>query len=218
MSAIRNAINADLQSLKLPSLSGNIYAIGRNYADHAKELNNPVPKQPVVFLKAPSSLRLAAEGPLAFANEEFHHELELVFLCDPQADLSWDSLVGVSLGLDLTRRGVQSELKAKGLPWTLAKSFAGAAVLGPWQRLEADWWQEPIDLSLEVNGELRQHGDHSQMIFSLPQILSFLNQQQPIEPGDLIFSGTPAGVGPLRKGDRFRMISRRLQIDCHGQL
>lgn len=218
MSVIRSAINRELQDLKLPPISGNIYAIGRNYRDHARELNNPIPKEPVVFLKAPSSLRQAAQGPLAFAGEVFHHELELVFLVDPKPGLNWDSLVGVSLGLDLTRRGVQSELKAKSLPWTVAKSFAGSAVVGSWKRLEGNPQQQPIDLSLEVNGELRQQGEHTQMLFTLPEILAFLAKHQPLEAGDLVFSGTPAGVGPIQLGDRFRMVSRSLGIDCVGKL
>jgi len=218
----RQSIAAELKRLQVPPLSGNIYAIGRNYRDHALELNNPVPEQPVVFLKAPSSLREAASGPLAFANESFHHELELVFLLDPKPSsgtaASWDSIAAVTLGLDLTRRGLQSQLKQQGLPWTLAKSFQGAAIVGPWRRLSGPWWQQVIDLSLEVNGEIRQTGRGDQMIFDMPTILNFLQQHQPLEAGDLIFSGTPSGVGAICKGDRFRMKSQQLAIDCEGVL
>ncbi|MFW7381580.1 MAG: fumarylacetoacetate hydrolase family protein [Oligoflexus sp.] len=219
MSPARQAILEELQALQVPPLSGNIYAIGRNYRDHALELNNPIPQEPVLFLKAPSSLRQAALGPIAYPEESFHHELELVFLLDPkQAAAGWESVAAVSLGLDLTRRGVQSQLKQQGLPWTLAKSFQGAAIVGPWKKLAGRWWQEPIDLNLEVNGELRQQGSSADMIFDIPTLLQFLRRGQELEAGDLLFSGTPAGVGPIRQGDSFRMRSERLGIDCRGVL
>lgn len=214
----RQAIQDEMAELGLPQLSGNIYAIGRNYADHAKELNNPVPDRPVVFLKAPSSLRQAASGPLAFPEESFHHEIELVFLIGGSLKPDWTSIVAMTLGLDLTRRGLQNQLKQEGLPWTLAKSFQGSAILGPWRCLEKDWWQKAIDLSLEVNHEQRQSGSSEQMIFDAPSLLQFLSQQQPLESGDLIFSGTPAGVAGIRRGDHFRMRSQRLKIDCQGIL
>lgn len=204
-----------------PRLSGNIYCIGRNYADHAKELGNEVPAEPVVFLKAPSSLRRLAEGPLAFPEETFHHELELCLLVGRHlktaSELGPDAVAAVTLGLDLTRRGVQDHLKKKSLPWTIAKSFAGAGVLAPFVSARGlDLTQ--IDLQLEVNGELKQAGHTRDMMFPCFRILHYLLSLQELYPGDLIFTGTPSGVGPLRRGDRLRVFSTALHLDASGVL
>jgi len=204
-----------------PKISGNIYCIGRNYAEHAKELGNEVPAEPVVFLKAPSALRRLAEGPLAFPDETFHHELELVLLVGRhlkvQSDVSRDSVVAVTLGLDLTRRGVQDQLKKKSLPWTIAKSFAGAGILAPFLSAHGlDLTQ--IDLQLEVNGEVKQMGHTRDMMFPCYTILHYLVSLQNLYPGDLIFTGTPSGVGPLRRGDQLRVFSQALKLNEEGRL
>ena len=186
----------------------NIYCIGRNYAAHAIELNNEVPKEePVVFLKASSAARSLAAGPIAFADEEFHHEIELVLLVgeavplgslQPGAEAACVSHVG--LGLDLTRRGKQTELKSNGLPWTLAKSFCGSALLSPFS-LAGDVRLGDISFELSVNDEVRQSGHVERMIFDMPFQLRYINSLVPLLPGDLLFTGTPEGVGPLRRGD-----------------
>ncbi len=204
-----------------PPLSGNIYCIGRNYADHAKELGNEVPSEPVVFLKAPSALRSLTEGPLAFADETFHHELELCLLIgktiEQASDATLDAVVAVSLGLDLTRRAVQDQLKKKGLPWTTAKSFAGSGVLAPFVAASSVDLTN-TDLQLYVNGEMKQSGNTRDMIFPCLTILRYLSTLQSLQPGDLIFTGTPAGVGPIKRGDRIRVISKSLQMDAVGVL
>lgn len=206
----------------LPSLSGNIYCIGRNYADHVKELNNQMPSEPVVFLKAPSALRPFAQGPLAFPEEVFHHELEIVMLLGNSIPLgaqgSRTAIAGLSLGLDLTRRGLQDELKKKGLPWTTAKSFAGAALLHPFAPLDPLLDLSKIDLQLFVEGEKRQDGSSAQMMFSFEHILSYLATLQPLGPGDIIYTGTPAGVGPLKKGQSLKIFSQALGINAMGLL
>ncbi len=204
-----------------PAFSGNVYCIGRNYADHAKELGNEVPTEPVIFLKAPSALRQLKEGPLAFAEETFHHELELCLLVgrrlEKAADVAADAVIAVSLGLDLTRRAVQDQLKKKGLPWTTAKSFAGAGVLAPFVTAHGlDLTQ--TDLQLEINGEMKQAGNTKDMIFPCLTILRYLTQFQSLQPGDIIFTGTPAGVGPIRQGDRIRLFSRSMGLDALGVL
>lgn len=182
-----------------------IYCIGRNYVKHAQELGNEVPQSPVVFLKAWSSLRGLNENLLAFSTETFHHEIELVLKMKRDLDLgavvTATDIEGIALGLDLTRRDVQTELKSKGLPWTLAKSFAGSAVLGHLRPFE----ERTYHFSLKVNGDLRQSGDSSLMLFPLLTLATYLNSFSPLKKGDLIFTGTPEGVGPLRKGDRFEL-------------
>jgi len=204
-----------------PRLSGNIYCIGRNYADHAKELGNEVPAEPVVFLKAPAALRALASGPLAFPDETFHHELELCLLVGRHlhepSDIGSDALAAVTLGLDLTRRGVQDQLKKKGLPWTTAKSFAGSGLLAPFVSAKG-LDLTSVDLMLEVNGERKQEGNTRDMIFPCQTILTYLLSLQDLHPGDIIFTGTPSGVGPLRRGDRLRVFSEALTIDASGVL
>jgi 2-keto-4-pentenoate hydratase/2-oxohepta-3-ene-1,7-dioic acid hydratase in catechol pathway len=214
-------IQQQLANAGLPPLSGNIYAIGRNYRDHAKELNNPVPTEPVVFLKAPSSLRPLQSGPLAFADEEFHHEAEIVLLLSDQATQQHDhrAIAAATLGIDLTRRPLQTRLKQAGLPWARAKSFQGSALIGAhWQPVEADQWSDGIDLRLEVNGELRQAGHTRDWLFPLATLLDFLAEHQPLTGGDLIFTGTPPGVGPLHRGDQLHLMSQALGLDEQGVL
>ena len=201
---------------------GTIYCIGRNYAEHARELNNPVPTTPVVFFKSRGALRPLAGGSLAFAAETFHHEAEIVLLVGEIVALGEAAdvraLCAIGLGLDLTRRGEQTELKAKGLPWTTAKSFAGSAIVTPFVPLASVKDPSRIRFSLEVNGELRQRGDTMDMLFPVPRMLSYLASLAPLYPGDLIYTGTPAGVGPIKQGDKLRLMSPDLGLDEQGIL
>jgi len=202
---------------------GNLWCVGRNYLKHAAELDNVIPEQPMIFLKASSSLRPLAAGLLAHAHEEFHHEAELVLLVGSHVPLGGlprerllESVRGVGLGLDLTRRGLQNELKQAGHPWLMAKSFAGAA---PVSDFVADFDLGAIEFSLSVNGERRQYARVSDMIFDVPTILAYLASSHELLPGDLIFTGTPEGVGPLRKGDRFCLAFERGALSTfEGQL
>ncbi len=187
---------------------GSIFGIGRNYEAHAKELANPVPQgEPVVFLKTASSLRdLETKAEMAFIADTYHHEAELVIRigknCTLNEKLTWNAISHIGLGLDLTRRQVQDQLKAKGLPWTTAKSFAGSAVMTPMVQYSGG---ERFEFELLVNGTLRQRGDTAHMIFDVPFILTWLAQFNYLQEGDLIYTGTPAGVGPINKGDRFTL-------------
>jgi 2-keto-4-pentenoate hydratase/2-oxohepta-3-ene-1,7-dioic acid hydratase in catechol pathway len=213
-------LNAALIRPPFPKLSGNVYCIGRNYSEHVKELGNEIPKEPVVFLKAPSALRPMNSSELACSEETFHHEIEIVLLVKEhkamgeRADMSLIS--AMTLGLDLTRRELQNELKAKGLPWTLAKSFAGSGILHAFQKLPGD--HSAIDFSLKVNGELRQTGSSKDMMFDFRRILNFLLKYQDLHPGDVIYTGTPPGVAGFKKGDVFEFHSTALGIDAKGVL
>jgi 2-keto-4-pentenoate hydratase/2-oxohepta-3-ene-1,7-dioic acid hydratase in catechol pathway len=196
----------------------NIFCVGRNYADHAAELGNAVPAEPLIFLKSTASLRGPHDGHLAFAEEEFHHEAELVLLVETESPMGTQPGLGiigaVSLGLDLTRRQRQAVIKQQGHPWTLAKSFAGSAVVGPFLRKSELKQFDRFQFQLLINDQLRQSGDTQQMVFSMPTIINFLNSFQDLQRGDLIFTGTPAGVGPIRKGDRFHLelVSEQLRF------
>ena len=187
-----------------------IYCIGRNYSAHAKELNNPVPEtEPVVFLKSSAALRGLQEGPLAFASEQFHHETEVVLLVGKSVPLGgtadWRVVEALTLGLDVTRRQVQSHLKANGLPWTTAKSFAGSAVVAPFVPRDQFRDLQSLTFTLHIREVLKQRGSIKDMIFPVPAILTFLASLNELRPGDLVFTGTPEGVGPLRQGDEFRL-------------
>lgn len=183
-----------------------IYCIGRNYANHAQELGNEIPAAPIVFLKAESSLRPLSHGVLAFSDEVFHHELELV-LCmgrnlELGAKVQHTDIESIALGIDLTRRETQSELKNKGLPWTISKSFAGSAIIGQSRPYSEVSKSENITFKLWVNDELRQVGETKHMIFPFLSLCNYINSFSSLRKGDLIYTGTPEGVGPARKGDR----------------
>lgn len=201
----------------------NIYCIGRNYADHAKELNNPVPAEPVIFLKTNASLRgLNEQAPLAYADESFHHEAEIVLLINKPIPLGskvdYAAVAGLGLGLDLTRRNKQNELKKAGLPWTLAKSFDGAALVSEFLPLAK--FQDPkhLEFTLTINGERRQTGDSRAMIFSIPVILNFVLSFHSLQPGDLIYTGTPAGVAEFKAGDKFVLEWTKEKLPFAGKL
>jgi fumarylpyruvate hydrolase len=201
---------------------GTVYAIGRNYAAHARELGNEVPEDPVVFLKARTTVR-GLVGPIAFS-ETYHHEVELVVRIGQSLPLgarpSWEAIDSVTLGLDITRREVQNRCKEKGLPWVPAKSFAGSAVLGPFVPRDQLGDPESIQFTLDVGGERRQEGALTHMLFPVPTLLAYLASLAPLEEGDLVFTGTPSGVGPIRPGDPFQMtlIAPRGRFVWDGQL
>lgn len=183
-----------------------IYCIGRNYVAHVEELGNVVPGEPVVFLKAATTVRGLAPSPMAFPTETFDHEAELVLRIGRPVPVGgpagWPDVDGFTLGLDLTRRAIQRACKERRLPWTPAKSFAGSAVLAP---MVAAPPAPPFRFSLTVGGELRQSGDTRRLIFDVPRVLTYLASLAPLGPGDLVFTGTPEGVGPLRVGDDFAL-------------
>ncbi len=188
---------------------GTIYGIGRNYRAHAAELGNAVPDEPIVFLKARAALRGLQPAPVAFADETFHHELELVLLLGRDVGLGehpgWGAVEALTLGLDLTRRPEQDRCRKAGLPWTTSKSFAGSAVVAPFVPLGVVGDPMQVSGELSVGGEVRQHATPMSMVFSVPTLLAFLASLAPLHAGDVVFTGTPEGVGPIRRGEAFRM-------------
>ncbi|QDK37128.1 fumarylacetoacetate hydrolase family protein [Bdellovibrio sp. NC01] len=175
----------------------NIWAVGRNYADHAKELGNEVPTSPLVFLKAGSCATLAAkEIHLPEWGKDIHHEMELALQFDENLQID-----EACIALDLTERTKQAELKAKGSPWTLAKSFKEACPLSSFFPVADLEDLKNLELIFKVNGQVKQQGNTNQMIFTLEKLIDFVRQHFPVMPGDLLLTGTPAGVGPLKSGD-----------------
>jgi 2-keto-4-pentenoate hydratase/2-oxohepta-3-ene-1,7-dioic acid hydratase in catechol pathway len=202
----------------------NIYCVGRNYAKHAKELGNAPPKErPIIFLKTSSSLRGLEPQPIGFKDDFFHHEIELVLYVGSPLALGakgdWTHIEGIALGIDLTRREEQSQLKASGLPWTTAKSFAGSAIVSPFLAKSVWTPQRSFSFSLAINDQVdRQVGDTNDMIFDVPEILTYLASFNELKRGDLIFTGTPEGVGPVKKGDRMTLKLLSPSRTWHGKL
>jgi len=196
-----------------------IYCIGRNYQAHINELGNQVPSEPVVFLKSNAALR-GESGTLAFSHEVFHHEAEVVVKIGsfvPMGSAPGLSAASqIAMGLYLTRRDKQAKLKQEGLPWTLAKSFKGSAVLGPFIDLPAQI--QSLEFFLSINGDLKQKGNTALMIHSFDQIIDYLGSFQDLFPGDLIFTGTPEGVGPIQVGDSFFLNIPSLGYEFRGVL
>ena len=195
-----------------------IYCIGRNYADHVAELSNPIPEAPLVFMKPATALLGQGETiELPPGETEVHLETELVVLIGREGRYAagekldrW--IAGLALGLDLTLRDLQAVLKSKGHPWERAKGFDGSAPLGPLTPFDPEI--HPLgNLRFQgyVNGECRQRGDTAEMLFPLPTLLENLSETWRLRPGDLVFTGTPAGVGPLVTGDRVEARSDCLQ-------
>lgn len=184
------------------------WCVGRNYSEHAKELGNAVPDKPLIFLKSGASLQQGSEISFPSYCQDIHHELEIVVLLGKDLKPThW------TLGLDLTERTIQSELKKQGQPWELAKTFKGAAVLGPWQPLESAKNLESMEFRLDVNGTSRQVGHTRDMIFSFPVLMEYLTARFPVSEGDAVFTGTPSGVGPLKSGDKLVASSGQLTVN-----
>jgi acylpyruvate hydrolase len=182
----------------------NIWGIGRNYSEHAAELNNPVPASPLVFLKAGSCLQASRdELVFPFWLQDIHHELELAVQFGPNLEFS-----KAYLAMDFTDRELQENLKKKSHPWTLAKSFPGACALTDPLHVENLSELESLEFFLNVNGQHRQHGKVQDMIFSVEFLMDFVLQHFPVCPGDLILTGTPKGVGPVKNSDR-------LEVHCN---
>jgi acylpyruvate hydrolase len=185
-----------------------IIAIGRNYVDHAKELNNPVPTEPVVFLM-PDTCILNNNKPFFYPDfsRDIHYEVELVLKINRvgkniQAKFAHRYFEEITVGIDFTARDLQKKAKEKGLPWEKAKAFDGSAPIGEFVKLDDLQNKEAIPFALDLNGERVQSGNSSEMIFSFSEIIAYVSQFFSLKMGDLIFTGTPAGVGPVKIGDR----------------
>jgi acylpyruvate hydrolase len=178
----------------------NIWAIGRNYADHAKELGNQVPQaagDPMVFLKAGTSLCMNEEFQLPTFSKNVHFETELVLKFGTDLEFS-----DFTLGMDLTARDAQDKAKAAGQPWTLAKSFKNACLLGEFLPLSEAGNLQALTFTLKINGEMRQSGNTKDMIHPIEKIRRYIVENFPVVPGDIVMTGTPAGVAQLHAGDQ----------------
>ena len=186
---------------------GTLFCVGRNYAQHAKEMGSEVPSEPFIFLKPPTAIIGTGDSVrIPPISNDLHHEVELVVLVDRvMKNVSrTDALAGVAavaVGLDMTLRDVQAVAKREGKPWSVAKGFDTSAPVGPLLRLDRIGRISDLSFSLKVNGEVRQHGEWSGMIFSVAEILSWLSTIFTLRPGDLLFTGTPEGVGRVVPGD-----------------
>ena len=182
-----------------------IICIGRNYLEHAKELNNPVPKKPMFFVKPDTSLLRTHMFYIPPFSNNIHYELELVVkikkvgksISKRFAHKYYDE---ISLGLDLTARDLQEECKEKGMPWEIAKGFDSSAPIGNWYQKKD---LKSLDFYLLKNGEKVQEGNPSQMVFDVDSIIEYVSKFITLKKGDLIFTGTPSGVGKMEVNDVF---------------
>jgi len=188
----------------------NVYCIGRNYLAHIKELNNEVETSPVVFLKTNTSISKGEKIflPAITLSKEIHHEVEFVIYIKNNTDNIDEAdalsiIGGYAIGLDLTARDLQNQAKKKGLPWTLSKSFKYSGWVSDF--IEENI-RENFSIELYLNGKLRQYGASEEMIFSLRYLISYLSKIYGLRKGDLIFTGTPEGVGKISKNDKIELI------------
>jgi 2-keto-4-pentenoate hydratase/2-oxohepta-3-ene-1,7-dioic acid hydratase in catechol pathway len=186
-----------------------IICIGRNYIDHAKELNNPVPEKPVFFMK-PDTALLLKHNPFFYPDfsKEVHYEAELVVKIDRNGKHIEERFAHkyyseISIGIDFTARDLQAEAKKKGLPWEIAKAFDQSAPVGRFITKDKFTNVQDINFTLKINGETRQQGNSRDMIFTIDRIIAYVSQFISLRTGDLIFTGTPQGVGPTRINDHF---------------
>lgn len=185
-----------------------IICVGRNYADHAKELKNDLPTEPVLFMKPKSALLLPTK-PLYYPEftDDLQYECELVirickngkFIQEKFANKYYDA---ITLGIDFTARDIQREQQKKGLPWEIAKAFDGSAAVGTFVPVTEGMDLHKLSFRLDKNGEAVQNGNTADMIFTVDKIIAYASKYFTIHIGDLIFTGTPAGVGPLSTNDK----------------
>lgn len=195
----------------IPWPLGKILCVGRNYAEHARELGNPQPAEPILFLKpATAAVDFERPWPIPTDRGACHVETELALLigqplCWADAAQTWAAIAGYGIGLDLTLRELQNRLKQAGHPWEVAKAFDGSCPLTPF--IPAAELGDPTQLrfTLELNGRLQQRGEVTQMLFSIPQLLQTMSHHFTLLPGDVVLTGTPAGVTALQPGDRLQV-------------
>ncbi|HEX8529400.1 MAG TPA: fumarylacetoacetate hydrolase family protein [Cytophagales bacterium] len=184
-----------------------IIAIGRNYAEHIKELQNERPDEPVVFLK-PDTALLRDNAPFYYPDfsKDIHHEVEILLKIskegkniDPAFAHKYYDEIGI--GIDFTARDLQQKCKTKGLPWEIAKAFNGSAPVSAFVP-KAGYDLSDLDFSLRINGEIRQQGNTKLMLFNFDTIIAYVSRFFTLKTGDIVFTGTPQGVGPVQVGDR----------------
>lgn len=197
------------QQQALPLAVGKAVCVGRNYADHIAELNNPVPTEPLLFMK-PSTAIVPIEGQVKIpASGDCHNELEIALLMEKTVtrgntwsdDRVHNCIWGVGLALDLTMRTVQTQLKRQGHPWELAKAFDNSCPVSHFVARREITDLQQLEFGLTVNGQTRQLGQSSMMLFDCIALIKHISQHFTLLPGDLVLTGTPKGVAPLRLGD-----------------
>jgi acylpyruvate hydrolase len=187
---------------------GNIFCLGRNYAAHAKEMNAETPEFPIIFLKPSSAILNDGERiVIPSISKELHHEVEMVVAIGVKGKNisrheAMNHVQGYAVGLDMTLRDVQAEAKKKGLPWSVAKGFDTSAPLSRFVDRRRVINPHALDISLKVNGEKRQYSNTGNMIFSIEDMIAYISSIFTLEVGDLIFTGTPEGIGQVVSGDR----------------
>lgn len=193
-----------------------IICIGRNYADHAKELKNDVPTEPVIFMK-PKSALLLPDKPLYYPEftDDLHYECEVVVRINKngkfiQERFAHKYYADFTVGIDFTARDIQNDLKKKGLPWEIAKAFDGSAVVGTFLPITNGYNLNDLNFSLNLNEITVQKGNTKDMLFSVDRIIAYVSKYFTLNIGDLIFTGTPAGVGPV-------MVNDQLEAFVEGQ-
>ncbi|WP_107852636.1 fumarylacetoacetate hydrolase family protein [Oceanimonas marisflavi] len=199
--------HVDQEGFVLPYATGKVVCVGRSYREHAAELNNPVPEQPLLFIKPATSLA-PLDAPLVLPRElgPVHHEVEVALLvgrrlCKATAEQALDAVAGVGLALDLTLRALQDELKGKGQPWERAKAFDGSCPMSPFVAPDLLSPLQQLDFSLTVNGSNRQQGNTGLMMWSMGELLADISHSFTLMPGDIVLTGTPKGVAELQGGD-----------------
>jgi len=187
---------------------GKVVCIGRNYLDHIRELGNIVPETPILFMK-PATALIGLDEPIRLptGRGECHHEVELAVLVGrtlraADTTTARSAVAGYGVALDLTLRDLQNELKKKGHPWEIAKAFDGSCPLSPFVEPATLADPQATDLTLWVNGEPRQQGNTRLMMIGIFELMAHISTHFTLRPGDVVLTGTPAGVGPLRSGDR----------------
>lgn len=184
-----------------------IIAIGRNYTEHIKELNNERPDEPVIFMK-PDTAILRKGQPFFYPefSKDIHFEVELLLKINKEGKFIQEKFAHkyydeIGIGIDFTARDLQAKLKEKGLPWEKAKGFNGSAPISEFVKKE-DFEMSDINFSLTQNGEIKQAGNSSLMLYTFDQIIAYVSQFFTLKKGDIIFTGTPKGVGPITVGDK----------------
>jgi len=185
-----------------------IFCVGRNYAEHAKELKNEVPSAPVIFMK-PHTALLTDNQDFYYPNftKDLHYECEIVLrICKNGRSVSEkfarSYYNAVTVGIDFTARDLQQHQKEKGLPWEIAKAFDNSAVIGQWKTITDEGKNHPLLFSLKKNNEVVQEGNTGNLLFSFEKVIAYVSQFFTLNMGDLIFTGTPQGVGPVAIGDQ----------------
>ena len=200
IAAVNNSVRASI---------GKVVCVGRNYAEHARELGNEIPKSPILFMKPASSVvsvhnDIVRPNPALYGDTHYEAELCIQLAADLSAatiEQAKQAIGGVTLGLDLTLRDLQSKLKDKGHPWERAKCFDGACVLGDWIDPQAFGDFSHVEYQLYINDELKQDGDSALMLFPVYELLAEISHAFSLQAGDVIMTGTPSGVGILQAGD-----------------